>query len=41
MLNLLRNLKKKELLFIIISIIFIVLQVYLELKIPEYMSTIV
>ena len=40
MLNLLRNLKKKELLFIIISIIFIVLQVYLELKIPEYMSTI-
>ena len=40
MLKLLKNLKSKELIFIIFSIVFIILQVYLELKIPEYMSTI-
>ena len=40
MLKLLKKLKRKEIIFIIFSIAFIVLQVYLELKIPEYMSTI-
>ena len=40
MLNLFKNLKKKEILFIITSILCIIFQVYLELKIPEYMSTI-
>ena len=40
MLNLFKNLKKKEILFITISILCIIFQVYLELKIPEYMSTI-
>lgn len=41
MLKLLKNLQKRDLLFIIISTGFIVLQVWLELKIPEYMQTIV
>lgn len=40
MLNLFKNLKKKEILFIITSILCIIFQVYLELKIPEYMSAI-
>lgn len=40
MIKILKNLQKKEVLFIIISIIFIVLQVWLDLKIPEYMSNI-
>ena len=40
MLKLFKNLTKKEILFIIISLILIVLQVYLELKMPEYMSSI-
>ena len=40
MFNLLKKLKKKEIIFIIFSILSIIFQVYLELKIPEYMSTI-
>ena len=38
MLKLFKNLEKKDWLFIFISCIFIVLQVWLELKIPDYMS---
>lgn len=41
MLKLLKNLQKKDFLFILISTALIVLQVSLELKIPEYMQTIV
>lgn len=40
MLKLLKNLGKKEWLYITIGIIFILIQVWLELKMPEYMSTI-
>ena len=40
MLKLFKNLEKKDWLFIFISCIFIVLQVWLELKIPDYMSKI-
>ena len=40
MLKLFKNLEKKDWLFIFISCIFIVLQVWLELKIPDYMSRI-
>lgn len=40
MIKLLRNLTKKEILMIIISTLFIVFQVYLDLKIPDYMSAI-
>ncbi|MBR3661616.1 MAG: ABC transporter ATP-binding protein [Bacilli bacterium] len=40
MLKLFKNLTKKELLFIVISIIFIVVQVLLDLKLPDYMSNI-
>ena len=40
MLNILKNFNKKEILAIFISFIFIVLQVFLELKIPDYMSNI-
>jgi len=40
MLKLFKNLGKKELIFIIISISFIVIQVLLDLKLPDYMSNI-
>lgn len=40
MFKLFRNLKLKEWIFIIISIIFIVIQVWLNLKIPDYMKEI-
>ena len=40
MIKIFKNLHKKEMLFIIISIVFIVIQVWLDLKIPEYMSNI-
>ena len=40
MLKLFKNLSKKQVLFIIISIIFVVIQVNLELKLPDYMANI-
>ena len=40
MLKLLKYLQKKEVGMIILSIGFIVLQVWLDLEIPDYMSTI-
>ena len=40
MLKLFKNLEKKDWIYVFISIIFIVLQVWLELKIPDYMSKI-
>ncbi len=40
MIKLFKNLKKKDYLMIIISSIFIIFQVWLELKIPDYMSEI-
>lgn len=40
MTKILKNLQKKEIAFIVISILCIVLQVWLDLKIPEYMSNI-
>ena len=40
MLKLFKNLGKKELLFVIISIGFICVQVFLDLKIPDYMQKI-
>jgi ATP-binding cassette subfamily B protein len=40
MLKLFRNLTKKDMLFIFISICFIVVQVWLDLKLPDYMSEI-
>ena len=40
MLKLFKNITKKELLFIIISISFIVVQVLLDLRLPDYMSNI-
>ena len=40
MLKLLTRLRKKEIIFIIISTLFILLQVGLDLKLPEYMSNI-
>ena len=40
MLKLLRELSKKELIFTLISIFFVVIQVWLELKLPDYMSQI-
>ncbi len=40
MFKLLKNLSKKELLFAFICVIFISINVYLELKIPDYMSQI-
>lgn len=40
MFKLLKNLRKKDVLLIVISTALIVLQVYLELKMPDYMSTI-
>lgn len=40
MLKLFKNLTKKEWLFVGISLVFIVAQVWLDLKLPDYMSTI-
>ncbi len=40
MFKLFKNLGKKELLFILISIIFIFIQVFLDLRLPDYMSNI-
>ena len=40
MLKLLKNLKKQDVIFILISICLIVFQVWLELKMPDYMSEI-
>ena len=40
MIKLFKNLSKKDLLFIFICIVLIVFQVWLELKMPDYMSTI-
>jgi len=40
MIKILKNLHKKEVLFMLISILFIVFQVWLDLRIPEYMSNI-
>lgn len=40
MLKLLKYLKKKEWLFAFVAIVFIVLQVWLDLKMPDYMNTI-
>ena len=40
MLKLFKNLTKKELLYIVISLVLIVFQVWLELKMPDYMSSI-
>ena len=40
MLKLYKNLTKKEIMYIIISLILIVIQVGLELKMPDYMSSI-
>ena len=40
MLKLFKNLNKKEIIFVFISIIFVVIQVLLDLKLPDYMSNI-
>ena len=40
MLKLLRNLGKKEIILAIISLILIIAQVWLDLKMPDYMSEI-
>ena len=40
MLKLLRNLNKKDILFLTIATALVVLQVFLELKMPDYMSEI-
>lgn len=40
MVKLFKNLSKKDLLYVIICIILIVFQVWIELKLPDYMSTI-
>ena len=40
MLSLIKRLDKKQWLLMIISVIFIALQVFLDLKIPDYMSNI-
>ncbi len=40
MLKILKRLTKKDVLFVLISIIFIVFQVWLDLKLPDYMSNI-
>lgn len=40
MIKMLKNMSKKEALFAILSILFMILQVWLELKIPDYMSKI-
>ena len=38
MFKLIKNFKKKDWLLIIVSIVLIVMQVWLELKMPDYMS---
>ena len=38
MFKLIKNFKKKDWLIIIVSIVLIVMQVWLELKMPDYMS---
>lgn len=40
MIKMLKNMSKKEMLFAVFSILFMILQVWLELKIPDYMSKI-
>ena len=40
MIKMFKNMSRKEVLFAILSILFIILQVWLELRIPEYMSKI-
>ena len=40
MIKLFKNLKKEDYLLIILSSLFIIFQVWLELKIPDYMSEI-
>ena len=40
MLKLLKNLGKKEWLFMFLAIVFIIIQVWLDLKLPDYMSEI-
>ena len=40
MLKIFKNLKKKDILYIVFCIFFIVIQVYLDLKLPDYMSDI-
>lgn len=40
MLKLLRKLDKKEIIFILICLVFIIGQVWLDLKLPDYMSEI-
>ena len=40
MLKLLKRLNKKQILCILVCIIFIVFQVYLDLKLPDYMQEI-
>ena len=40
MLKLFKNINKKELLFVILAILFVVIQVKLDLKLPDYMSNI-
>ncbi len=40
MLKLLKNFERKQWIYILLAVVFIVLQVYLDLKIPDYMSDI-
>ena len=40
MIKLFKNITKKELLFVILAILFVVIQVNLDLKLPDYMSNI-
>lgn len=40
MLRVFKNLRKKDLLYILISVVFIVVQVWLDLKMPDYMTEI-
>ena len=40
MIKMFKNLTKKEILFFLLSVIFIVVQVFVDLKIPDYMQEI-
>ena len=40
MFKLLKKLKKRDIIYILICIIFVVVQVWLDLKLPDYMSNI-
>lgn len=40
MLKIFKNLKKKDIMFMLIAVVFIVFQVWLDLKLPDYMSKI-